>query len=155
MPFQVLAEILGSGSVYTKGRGLGQVLASRQVRLGSGFVTCEWIFQHAFRCGTCGNHSGGICGAEINLWTLSPNLKAISSGVSDAECNAAKNRLRLKHANMSSSAQLDSMTSKFSVREDSWISSAISSVPLPVLRQRRHNTAIGSRSLEIFYVRNF
>ena len=132
MPFQVLAEILGSGSVYTKGRGLGQ----GNTRLGksvseSGFVTSASGFSNT-------HSDAGLVGITAEAFAeqgdqlvdfIAANLKAISSGVSDAECNAAKNRLRLKHANMSSSAQLDSMASQvLSTGGLVDVSSAISSV---------------------------
>jgi len=114
-PFQVLAEILGSGSTYTKGRGLGQ----GNTRLGkavseSGFVTSA--------NGFASTHSdAGLVGITAEAFAdqgdqlvdfIAANLKALASGVSETECNAAKNRLRLKHANMSSSEQLDSMATQ-------------------------------------------
>ena len=131
-PFQVLAEILGSGSVYTKGRGLGQ----GNTRLGktvseSGFVTSASGFSNT-------HSDAGLVGITAEAFAeqgdqlvdfIAANLKAIASGVSDAECNAAKNRLRLKHANLTSSAQLDSMASQvFSTGGLVDVSSAISGV---------------------------
>lgn len=115
-PYAVLAEVLGSGSVYTKGRGFGH----GSTRLGkavreSGFIRNAQGFAHVFSdAGLVGVTSETYAdqGAQSVDFAIA-QLKGIASGgVSEAECNAAKARLRLKRANVSNAARMGSNASQ-------------------------------------------
>jgi len=111
-PFQVLAEVLGNGSLFSRGRGLGQ----GNTRLGKAVPEGGFVRNAA---GFCSSYSdGGLVGinaecapdqAGAMVEFLGIAFKGVASGVTDAECNAAKARLKLKVAGATSNCLLSSL----------------------------------------------
>jgi len=111
-PYQVLAEVFGSGSMFARGRGLGQgntrlgktVAESGAVRTAEGFCVAH---SDGGLVGITAEASPDQAGSMVDF--LGATFKGVASGLTDSECDAAKARLKLKIATASSSCVLSNL----------------------------------------------
>ena len=129
--YEVLGEILGNGSVYTKGRGagMGNTRLAKAVAE-SGFVLNANGFSNFFTdaglVGITAQASGDQADAAVEFMAVA--MKSVASGLTDQEVNAAKARLKLKHATASSKDKLQQLASSVFATGDAGSADAISAV---------------------------
>jgi len=110
----VLAEILGNGSVYTRGRGAGQ----GNTRLGKAVADAGFVlnangfsasYSDAGLVGVTAQVSADQADAAVEFMAVA--MKSVASGVTEQEVSSAKARLTLKQADASSKVKLQHLAS--------------------------------------------